>query len=261
MKLKSIALLPLVLLIAVSAFGQKAETGKPAAKPSDSKPAANAKLPSAKKILDKYVKAIGGRKANQKFKTRVTKASFEFAPMGIKGTSESYIVSPNKGYTKMNMQGIGEIVSATDGQTAWTMNPLQGNRDITGEELTQLKLVNNLAREANLDKLYANWTVKGAEKIGEKDVYVLVGTPAGLAPETFYFDKQTGLLVKTEGTLVSPEGKTPAQTFYEDYRAVDGVKIAHKTRTILPQAEIITTITEIKHNEPIEEAKFARPKQ
>ena len=263
MKLKTTALLSLVLTVSTGAFAQTTTTVKPqpALNSAADKSAQTAKLPTAKQVLDKYVAAIGGRAANEKIKTRVTKAAFEFAPMGIKGTSESYVAAPDKSYSKMNMQGIGEIVSGTDGKTAWSMNPIQGSRDITGEELLQLRLVNNLARDANLDKLYTNWTVKGIETVAGKDAYVLVGTPAGLTPETFYFDKQSGLLVQSEGTLVSPEGKMPAKSFYEDYREIDGVKIPYKTRVVVPQAEIITTITEIKHGAVIEEAKFAKPKQ
>lgn len=263
MKLKTIALLSLVLTVSIGASAQTTTTAKPrpALKSTGDKPAQTAKLPAAKEILGKYAAAVGGRAAHEKIKTRVTKAAFEFAPMGIKGTSESYVAAPDKSYTKLNMQGIGEVISVTDGKTAWTVNPIQGNRDITGEELLQLKLVNNLSREVNLDKLYTNWTVKGVEAIGGKDAYVLIGTPAGLQPETFYFDKQSGLLVQSEGTLVSPEGKMPAKSFYEDYRQIDGVKIPYKTRVVVPQAEIITTITEIKHGTAIEEAKFAKPKQ
>ncbi len=130
----------------------------------------------------------------------------------------------------MNLQGLGEIIEGYDGKTSWTINPLQGNRDKTGEELLQTKLVNNFHREINLDKLYPKIEVKAAEKLGEKDVYVVVATPEGLAPETFYFDKQTGLLLRADGVIVSPEGKMPYQSFYEDVREVDGVKIPFKVR-------------------------------
>jgi hypothetical protein len=262
MKLKSVIFLTFIFLISINVFGQKTETAKPdAAKPADGKSAPTAKLPTAKEILDKYVTAIGGRAANEKFKTREMKGTFELAPMGIKGTVESYAAAPDKSYTKTNLQGIGEIIMSYDGKTAWTINPLQGNRDITGEELLQLKLTSNLYREVNLDKLYKNWTVKGIEKVGEKDAYVVVGTPEGLAPETFYFDRQTGLLVRADSTLVSPEGKMPAKTFYEDMREVDGIKLPYKMRVVLPQFEIITTITEVKHGATIEDSRFAKPKQ
>ena len=261
MKLKSILFLTFVFTIAVNVFGQKTETTKPPAMKTDGdKPAQTAKLPTAKEILDKYVAAIGGRAANEKFKTRAMKGTFELTPMGIKGTIESYAAAPDKTYTKTNLAGIGEIIDSYDGKTAWTVNPIQGNRDKTGEELLQTKLINNFYRETNLEKLYPKMEVKGVEKIGDRETYVVAATPEGLAPETFYFDKQTGLLVRADSTLVSPEGKMPAKAFYEDFREIDGVKMPHKIRVVLPQFEIITNITEIKNGVALEDSKFAKPK-
>ena len=261
MKLKSILFLTLVLTIAGNTFGQKTETAKPGAvKPNGDKPAQTAKLPTAKEILDKYVAAIGGRAANEKFKTRATKGTLELAPMGVKGAIESYAAAPDKSYTKMNMAGIGEIIDSYDGKTAWSINPIQGNRDKTGEELLQTKLISNFYRETNLEKLYPKMEVKGVEKIGDREAYVVTATPEGLAPETFYFDRQNGLLVRSDSTIISPEGKMPAKTFYEDYREVDGAKTPHKIRVVLPQFEIITIMTEIKNGVAVEDSLFAKPK-
>lgn len=261
MKLKTITLLSLVLTFSISAFGQKTETAKPATKAADAKPAITAKLPTVKEILDKYVAALGGRAANERIKSRVTKGTFELAPMGIKGTMETYSAAPGKSYSKTNLQGVGEIIEGFDGTTAWSMNPIQGNRDKTGDELIQSKLINNFYREINLDKLYSKMEVNRAEKLGDRDVYVVTATATGLDPETFYFDKQTGLIVRADSVLVSPEGKMAAQTFYEDVREIDGIKLPFKMRLVLPQFEAVTTITEIKHNVPVEDGKFTKPKQ
>jgi hypothetical protein len=263
MKLKLIAFLTLVFAVASSAFGQKAETsGKSSAKTAASNSSASsAKLPSAKQILDKYVEAVGGRAANEKIKTRLMKGTIEMAPMGIKGTVESYAAAPDKTYTKMNIAGIGEIVEVFDGTNSWSVNPVQGSREKTGEELLQTKMTSQFNRELNLAKLYPKIEVRGAEKLGDRDVYVLVGAPNGLAPETFYFDRETGLLLKSDGVVISPEGKMPYQTFYEDVRAVDGVKMPFKTRTVMPQFEIISVTTEVKNNPAIDAAQFSKPKQ
>ncbi len=262
MKLKTAIFLSLVTLTATGVFAQKTEKPKTAAPATDVKNVAKPeKMPNAAEILTKYVQAIGGRAANEKIKTRYIKGTFDLAPMGVKGDVESYTAAPGKSYTKSNLQGIGEIIEGTDGATAWSSNPLQGTRDKTGDELVQSKLINNFNREINLDKLYSNWTVKGVEKVGDKDAYVLTATSAGLAAETFYFDKQTGLLLRTDGTLISPEGNMAAKSFFEDYREVDGVKMPFKTRVVLPQYEITNTLLEVKHGVTIDEAKFAKPKQ
>ncbi len=268
MKLKLATSLTVLFLIAGNAFGQKPEPTKtPSASLGNETPETpvksvplSVKLPTVQEVLSKYVQAIGGRAANEKIKTRMIKGTVELAPMGIKGTVESYSSAPGKSYTKSNLQGIGEIVEGFDGTTAWSMNPLQGNRTKDGEELLQTKLINNFYREINLEKLYPKMEVKGTEKVGDKETYVVVATPNGLAPETFYFDVKSGLLVRADSTLVSPEGKMPAKTFYEDVREIDGVKMPYKVRVVLPQFEIVTNVTEIKHGVTIEDGKFIKPK-
>jgi hypothetical protein len=154
MKLKSVIFFTFVFSISVNVFGQKAEPAKPAnGKPETAKTAQTAKLPTVKEVLDKYVAALGGRAANERIKTRTMKGTFELAPMGIKGALESFSAAPDKVYSKTNLQGIGEIVEAFDGKTAWGVNPMQGSRDKSGEELLQTKLAGNFYREVNLDKL------------------------------------------------------------------------------------------------------------
>lgn len=259
MKLKTSILVTMLFLISTVAFGQKK-----AAKPIKAKPAAKAetpaKTPTVAEILAKYTQALGGRAANEKIKTRTMKGTMELSPMGIKGDFESYAAAPNKSLTRASLAGIGDIIEGFDGQIAWSVNPLQGNRDKQGDELAQAKLIYNFYREINLDKIYPKMELKGTEKVGANDAYVLIGTPENLAPETFYFDAKTGLLLRQDSTLVSPEGKMPVKVFHEDVREVDGVKLPFKIRTVTPQFEIIITTTEVKHNVTIEDRKFAKPK-
>lgn len=274
MKLKTIIFLSLILSLVSGAFAQDKTTkpatpavddkaAKPAATPpADAKPVAKpAPLPAVSEILAKYVKAIGGREAHEKMKSRAIKATLEIVPMGIKGTGETLESAPNKTYSVGNIAGVGEFYEGFDGEKAWSIDPVMGNRDKSGVELLQSKLNNNLHREINLDKLYSKLEVKGIEKVGDKDAYVVAATAEGVPSETFYFDVVSGLLVRTDRTVVSPEGNAAVKTFYEDYRDIEGVKLPYKTRTILPQFEMHSTVTEVKINVPVDEAKFAKPKQ
>lgn len=241
MKFKSVTLFTLVLAFASAAFGQT--------------------TPTVAEILDKYTKALGGREANEKIKSRTTTGTLQIAPMGISGTFETQAAAPNKTYTKSSVAGVGDLIDAFDGTTSWTDNPLQGKRDRQGEELVQAKLTSDFYREINLARLYPKMELKGTEKIGDSDAYVIVATPEGTQPETLYFDTKTGLLVRRDGVAVSPEGKQATKTFFEDYREVDGVKVPFKIRTVLPQFEVTITTAEVKHNVPVDDAKFSKPKQ
>lgn len=278
MKLKTLIFLTLLLSLSTGLYAQDKpakpvddKASKPAppvddksAKPTpatDGKAVKPAPLPTSSEILAKYVKALGGREANEKIKSRAMKANLEIVPMGIKGTGETLEAAPNKTYSAGNIAGIGDFLEGFDGEKAWTIDPVMGSREKSGVELLQAKLNNNLHREINLDKLYSKLEVKGIEKVGDKDAYLVVATAEGVPSESFYFDTVSGLLVRGDRTVVSPEGNAAVKTFYEDYRDIEGVKVPYKTRTILPQFEMHSTVTEVKFNVPVDEAKFAKPKQ
>jgi zinc protease len=249
MKRCTAILLALILTCTISAVAQKPE------------PAKRAKLPTAKKILDKYVKALGGRKAMEKVKTRVAAGTVELVPMNVKGTFESYAATERKSYSKLSITGIGDIIEATDGRSAWTINPVQGSRERTGAELAQVKLSSDLYRDIRLAELYPKMEVKEIKKVGEREAYVVTATAEGVPPETWYFDTQTGMLLRSDATVTSPEGSQPISTFYEDYRSIDGIMLPFRIRTETPSFQIVMNYTEVKHGTAIDDAKFAKPKQ
>ncbi len=267
MKFKTPILLTILFSMAAVAFGQKEPTKTVAVpnKPADvtklELKVNAAKMPTVAEILAKYVQAIGGRTAYEKIKSRMGKGTVELAPMNVKGTFEEYAAAPDKSLAKMMLAGIGEIVEGYDGKTAWSVNPISGNRDKEGLELAQTALIHNFYREINLDKLYQKMELKGIEKVGASDAYVVSATRGDLPTETFYFDTKSGLMIRQDSTLTTPEGATPTKVFFEDFHDVDGVKIAFKSRATLPQFNVITTYTEIKQNVAIEDAKFAKPKE
>ena len=266
MKLKISVLLTILVSISVNVFGQKPPIKTPDVpnKPADVTKLEitknKAKTPTVKEILAKYVQAIGGRANYEKIKSRMTKATQDVPTAGIKGTIEIYAAAPNKSFTKAVIGGIGEFFEGFDGKNAWSINPLQGSRDKSGEELVQTKLRYDFYRDINLDKLYPKIELKGTEKVGANEAYVLIATPDNLPSETFYFDTKSGLLIRQDITATSPEGKTPSKNFFEDMREIDGVKIPFRMRTILPQFEVVTTLTEVKNNIVVEDAKFTKPK-
>src|SRR5687768_3986846 len=232
---------------------QKTETAKPAA-PAE-------KLPSVKEILDKYVKAVGGRAAIEKIKSRSLTGTVEITPMNLKGTFESYSAPEGKSYSKTILTGVGDMLEGTDGKTAWAVNPFQGNREKAGAELAQSKLINDFYRDLKLEKLFPKMELKGIEKVGEKDAYVIIASAEGVPAETWYFDTKSGLMLRSDVTAVAPEGNQPISFFFEDYRPVDGLMVAHRIRNQMPSFVLTITVSETKHGLPIDEAKFARPKQ
>ena len=219
-----------------------------------------AKLPTAKEIVDRHVKAIGGRSAVEKIKSRTMSGTVEISPMGVKGTFETLMAAPGQSISKMTLAGIGDMFEGYDGTTAWSQNPIQGGRDKSGAELLQSKNSNDFYRDIRLEKIYPKMTVTGVEKFGDKDAYAVRAEPVGLNPEILYFDFNSGLLIGTNSELISPEGIQKAKVFYDEYKPYDGVMVVTKMRSVLPQAEIKMVVTDVKNNTPVDQAKFAKPK-
>ena len=249
----------IVTTVSIGVLAQKPDSSKPPAPKTAAEPSA-VRLPSAADVLEKYVKAIGGRDALQKFKTRYQAGTVELSPMGLKGTIESYSRSDDRSLTKVSLAGIGDILDGYDGKTAWTVNPIQGSRIKEGRELLQTKRNNIYARESSIDKIYKNVMVRGIEKVGERDAYVIVASTDGLPDDILYFDKETGLMLRSDTISITPEGEQAVKTFYDDYREVDGIKSAFKIKAITPAFEINSVITEVKYGMPIEDSKFVQPK-
>lgn len=248
MKRNTIALLAILTLMTFSGFAQAPDAVKPA------------KQPTVKEILEKYISALGGREAIEKIKSRSVTGTVELAPMGLKGTFEASAAPETRSFTRLTIAGVGDLLEGIDGKTAWAVNPIQGSRDKTGAELSQAKIINDFYREVRLDKLFPKMELKGTEKVDGRNAYVIVATADGLPAETWYFDAESGLMLRSDMTASAPEGSQPMTAFYDDYRNVDGIKMPFKIRTRTPSFEIILVSTEVKHNVPIEDSKFVRPK-
>lgn len=248
-----IMLMSLILMTAVVGLAQekKAET-KPAAKSAEA-------LPAVDDILDKYVKALGGKEAIEKVTSRSEKGTFELPSFGASGTLESYSKAPNKTSMVIEIGGFGKVESVFDGTKGWSADPQGGLREQTGGELAAVKRQAEFHRELKLKSQYSKMEVKGKEKVGDADTYVIEATPADGKPEKLYFDAANGLLVRMDVETDTPQGSMAFQVFMEDYKAVDGIKIPHTMRRNSEAFNMTIKLTEVKHNVTVEDSKFNKP--
>lgn len=244
----------LCMAVAISAFAQGGQDKKPA----DPKPTTDA-LPTVDQIIEKHVQALGGKAAIEKLTSRTVKGTIEIPAMGISGTTESYAKAPNKFGTKSSLDGIGEFSQGFDGATAWEQNPMAGFRTLSGAELAFVKRDSEFYGDLKFKQLYPKAIVKGKQKLGDRDVYVIEATPAEGNPEQLYYDAQTGLLVRRDFVVDSPQGKLPTEAYLEDYKEIDGVKVPFTMRQTNPAVSFTIKISEVKHNVPVDDTRFAKP--
>lgn len=220
------------------------------------KPAA---LPTIDEILDKQVKALGGKEALEKISSRVAKGAMELEGMGLSGPLELYAKAPNKSAMVIDLQGVGKITNVFDGEKAYALDPTNGLRELSGAELATAKRNADFYEPLNIKKHFAKLEVKGKEKVGASDAYLVVATPAVGDSEKLYFAADTGLLVRVDTDNETPQGKMSFETYLSDYKEVAGVKVAHSLRQVSSAFTAVLKLTEVKHNVTIEDAKFAKP--
>jgi len=240
-----------------AAFAQ--EKPQPAKAPEAATAKAAPAEPTVDQIMDKYEQAIGGRQAVEKVTSRVTKGEFEASSMGLKGELEIYAKAPNKTLTIQNVSGIGEIKEGYDGKIAWSQNPMMGLREKSGAELAVVVRTSDIHAAIKIRQLYPKLELKGKEKVGDHETYVILATAAEGAPVKMYFDTQTGLIARTSTELETPQGQIHVETTADDYREVDGVKMAFTARQETPMGSVVIKLTEVKHNVAIDDAKFSKP--
>jgi zinc protease len=246
---RTLTILMMCSLIAVAAFAQ----GGP------QKAADSGAMPSTDQILDKYVQALGGKAAMEKITSSASKGTFEIAAFGATGSAEIWEKAPNKTALKLDIPGFGLVLEGFNGTVAWAQDPQSGLREKSGAELAATKIDADFYKPLRLKQLYPKITMKGKEKVGEKDAFVLVASPAEGASETWYFDVESGLLTRMDLERESPQGKMAVQVFQEDYKAVDGIKVPHTVRQITSAFTIVIKLDEVKHNVTIDDAKFNKP--
>ena len=258
--MKRIALtLAIAMLAAFPSAAQekpKADAPKADGAKTDAKPAA---LPAVDDILDKYVKAIGGKEAIQKITSRTVKGSFEIEAMNMSGTLEMFAKAPNKNAMKIDLPGVGMVYNVFDGLKGWDSNPMTGLRELAGEELATMKREADFYQPLNLKKHFPKLEVKGKDKVDEYETYVVVATPAGGGPEKLYFDIASGLLIRQDAERETGQGKIAVEEHFDDYKDVGGVMIPHSLRQVTPMFAITMKFTEIKSNVEIDEEKFNKP--
>lgn len=214
--------------------------------------------PKAKAIIEKYIEVTGGKAAYDNLTSRKMTLALEVRGQNLKGTIEMTAKSPDLLHVKQEITGIGGSEQGFDGTTAWEKNPMTGDRLVTGDELVQFKERAYFDIATAPEKAFPTIRLAGEETFDGKvaDKVELVNASG---TTTQLYSRETGLLLKQQSTIKSPQGEIPVTMTFADYRDVDGIKVAHTMIQDLGMAIVETKITELKHNVEIDDSVFAVP--
>lgn len=258
--MRKAAIITLWLLLSINSMAQGTRRST---KGASLRVKSTATMPTVDAVLEKYVKAIGGKAALLKINSRFSKGSFEISSLaGVKGTLEVYQKAPNLLVATLTIPGIGTQAEGFDGMLAWELEPDSGVvHDKTGLELAAAKRDAEFYEEIKLRELYPRMTLKGVEKVGAHEAYVVEAAPQTGSPERLYFDTQTGLLIRKDSEEEGEGGKRPVEEYYDDYRAVDNIKLPFTIHQVGPGMNFTIKLSEVKQNVPVDNAKFNKPEE
>ncbi len=248
--------------VGVPAIGQAAFENTTRAEPGENVPDP---LPAVEAILNKYVEAVGGKRALEGIQTRVTEATLLrpklVNPSGKPLAIEIYQKAPDKLLAVVTGVDGSVTYQGYNGKVGWVKTPTV-QREITGVELAQMKQQADLYKELNLKDQFSTLKVVNKQKIGERDAYVVEGLNSTGKAEKLFFDTETGLLVRRVDFNKTMLGPDPVQTDFLDYREVNGVKLPFTIQiSYLDNNHYGTTrkVSQIRHNVSVDDAKFEMP--
>jgi hypothetical protein len=220
-------------------------------------PPAGTAIPTLDQILAKYTDALGGQQALAAVRTRVLEIQRSDGresehPM----TQTVYEKSPNQSLILGHFRQFTFRVGY-NGKEAWEGSP-RGARILHGMDALMASREAVLNPVAALDS-YTGKRLVAMAKIGDQETYVVNGlAPDGLE-ERFFFDTQSGLLLRRTIVYRTIFGPLLFQADYSDYQKEDGVAIPFKTQWWGGAHGWTDTVESVKANVPIEDSQFEPP--
>jgi hypothetical protein len=221
--------------------------------------AADESLPKAATILDHYVEATGGKAAYEKRHNEVQHGIVDFAANGIHGALTIYQAAPNKTLSVIEIEGVGKVESGSNGEIAWDRSVVQGARIKQGEERTDSLRDGTFNAPIHWQAIYAKTETIGSETVNGHDCYKVVLSPKEGKPVTQFYDKKSGLILKSMATRTTPMGDISAEIFLEDYRDEGGILMPHKLTNKVAMQQFLITVQSVEVNAELPKDRFDLP--
>jgi photosynthetic reaction center cytochrome c subunit len=207
-------------------------------------------------ILEKYIAALGGAPSIQKVRSRIAKGSADLA--GKQFPIDVYAQAPDKRVSVMHMPN-GDSITAYNGTVGWLSVPGRPTQWMSASDADASRLDADLLLPVRMREIFSDLRVMTAEKIDGREVDVMQGLRPEKPPVKFYFDQQSGLLVRLLRYTDTALGLNPTQIDYADYRDSGGVKIPYRWTIARPRGQFTIQIESVQQDVPIDEQNFLPP--
>lgn len=225
----------------------------------------------ARAIIDKAVKAHGGADNLAKFKAGVVKmkGKVEVGGMAIDFTSTASVQAPDKMKVETDIDVMGnkftflQVLNGDKGWIKFADKVMDMDKDQVAEAVEQLHAMRVGSLAALSDKAF-KLSLMGESKVDGKDAVGVQVSHKDHRDVNLFFDKKTGLLVKSETRSKDAFGgndqEFTAETFYAEYKDFNGLKRPTK-HTLKRDGKDFghLEITEFETKDKLDDSVFAKP--
>jgi hypothetical protein len=212
------------------------------------------RLPSAEKVVDKYLKAIGGKKRAAKVRDAVFDWTINVNDSPV-GEAQTQIRSPGSSRLELALPN-GQVVSAASSSSAW-FKGLDGQlRTLTGVESAAAKLRSLLDAGHLVDYKKASVAARvvSLTTVDSEPAFVVEFSTRGGAKLNYHFSQLTGLITRIEDKT---RGIT---TLLSEYQPESGLLQPHRVHINLPGTGGLTLLLEkVRYNSGLAVTVFDAP--
>lgn len=219
-------------------------------------------------ILDRYIQAVGGAGAAAKLTSYTAKGTYDgFDTDFEKVPVDIFAKAPDLRTTIVHTRS-GDNTNTFDGREAWAAGapdlvplPLI---PLVGASLDGARLEAQLAFPGQIKGILTDWRTGFPRlSLDDKPVDIIEGKVPGKDGRgvKLYFDKGTGLLVRSVRFSTTAVGTVPINVVYSNYTAVPGVgvKIPYTWQVTWTNGRGTYNITSLEPNATTDAARFSKP--
>lgn len=221
-------------------------------------------------VIARAVQAHGGEDKLLQFKAEqvMARGTIQLGGDTISFTAETFVQLPNQFKNILRFMGKdrkGVLIQVLDGDKGWIRLDDQ-TTPFTDQLLAETKETMYLHRISRLTNLLRDNSFKlaalGESKINNLTVIGIKVSSAGHKDVHLYFDKTSGLLVKTERRALDSASKKEVlqEEFFSDFKEVNGIRrpmkiVVHQDGKKFMEGEMI----DLKQVEKLDDSVFAKP--
>jgi len=234
-----------------------ASQGEQAGEADAAQPTLPAKDPAD--IIAAHVQAAGGPSARDVVKAMHFESKLDTGAQKISARSEHWWQADGKFYEEEDIPGFGVAQLGYDGDTVWSVDPINGARTLTGRERAQALWLADPFHWWHWRDYHSEAKYLGSDEDDEGRTVERIEFDGDAGKVVAAFDAESKLVVGLEYTQVAPTGNVPLKFSFEDYESYGPVKVANKQTAKLPLGEMSQVYEDVEINPSLDDLDFSMP--